>query len=106
MISFIKKLTVHTQFLVFNQTWKTYKKNLKEMLISVSIKKKSVSQHFGAKLTKSKYSDRNQPEPTKKKKKNVKNISKNIKKKELTPPYLPYYQGQVCNFRLESRVLH
>src|SRR6266536_2934197 len=39
MISFIKKLTVHAQFLVFNQTWKTYKKNLKETLISVSIKK-------------------------------------------------------------------
>ena len=39
MISFIKKLTIHAQFLVFNQTWKTYKKNFKETLISVSIKK-------------------------------------------------------------------
>src|SRR6266496_585953 len=83
MISFIKKLTVHTQFIVFNKTQKTYKKNLKETLISVSIKKKSVSQHFGVKLTKSKYSDRNQPEPTKKnRKRNVKNISKNTKKKK------------------------
>src|SRR6266496_810018 len=73
------------------------------MLISVSIKKKSFSQHFGAKLTKSKYSDRNQPEPKKKnRKRNVKNISKNTKKKELNPPIYLITKVQFVshNFRL------
>src|SRR6266496_1545712 len=102
MISFIKKLTVHTQFLVFNQTQKTYKKNLKETLISVSIKKKSVSQHFSAKLTKSKYSDRNQPEPTKKKKEILRTFLKIQKKKELNPPIYLITKVQFVsrNFRL------
>src|SRR5438067_1005942 len=81
MVSFIKKLTVHVQFLVFNKTRKTYKKNLKETLISVSIKKKYASLAL----------QQNLPILPKLKKKS--------KKKELTPSYLPYYQGSVCNFR-------
>src|SRR6266496_5384306 len=95
----LKKKKINDKF--HKETYRTYpissvqsnpedlQKNLKETLISVSIKKKSVSQHFGAKLTKSKYSDRNQPEPTKKnRKRNVKNISKNTKKKKNSIPQI------------------
>src|SRR6266496_1735709 len=96
MISFIKKLTVHAQFLVFNQTWKTYKKILKETLISISIKKNQ----FRNILV------RNLPNPNiliatnrnlqkKNRKRNVKNVSKNTKKKRTQSPYLPYYQSPV-----------
>src|SRR6266496_6258857 len=97
MISFIKKLTVHAQFLVFNQTWKTYKKNLKEMLISVSIKKNQFRN----------ISVRNLPNP------NIliatnQNLQKKNRKRNVEffffvfletflIPYLPYYQIPVRN---------
>src|SRR6266536_1860368 len=111
MISFIKKLTVHAQFLVFNQTWKTYKKNLKETLISISIKKNqfrnilvrnlpnpniliATNQNLQKKIEKETLRTFLKIQKKKKKKETLKTFLK-IQKKRTQSPYLPYYQSPV-----------